>query len=428
MQRLREIIESRTPADWIDDQLADIEASGRRTASRAAGFSRRGRAMDRNRLPPRRRRRGRLAAWAPVQVPLGPGRRESDAGVGGAAAGRTLLGRFEDAACRRAGARARGGRAIAADARPAETPDVGRQRRGSARRGGSPREHRDQLQRRRQARDVSPPDAGASERVPPHARAAGALRPVRPRFAGYSPPPLRDRSFACTWPRSRLRPDGPDRPRGAGRAARRIIDRSAGRSRRRGTLKGDADWGMRRLAYEIDHRPEAHYHLFQFEATPGPAEPALDRTCRSTTLSSATASSGCRARRPRDARRRRRPPPRAAAARGARRSRRPRARRPAAAGRSAATRRPSEQRPRGSGCRRAPSRAGGRRRHPQRSAGAAGAEQAPRRGAGRERQQTRRPRRTCASAGNSNYLRLLSRPRGGRVISAPRLTLSCSAV
>jgi small subunit ribosomal protein S6 len=33
-------------------------------------------------------------------------------------------------------------------------------------------------------------------------------------------------------------------------------------------LKGDADWGMRRLAYEIDHRTEAQYHLFQFEAAP----------------------------------------------------------------------------------------------------------------------------------------------------------------
>jgi small subunit ribosomal protein S6 len=32
-------------------------------------------------------------------------------------------------------------------------------------------------------------------------------------------------------------------------------------------LKGDADWGMRRLAYEIDHRTEAQYHLFQFEAS-----------------------------------------------------------------------------------------------------------------------------------------------------------------
>ena len=33
-----------------------------------------------------------------------------------------------------------------------------------------------------------------------------------------------------------------------------------------GDLSGDADWGLRRLAYEIDHRPDAHYHLFQFRA------------------------------------------------------------------------------------------------------------------------------------------------------------------
>jgi small subunit ribosomal protein S6 len=33
-----------------------------------------------------------------------------------------------------------------------------------------------------------------------------------------------------------------------------------------GDLKGDADWGVRRMAYEIDHRPEAYYHLFQFES------------------------------------------------------------------------------------------------------------------------------------------------------------------
>jgi small subunit ribosomal protein S6 len=33
-------------------------------------------------------------------------------------------------------------------------------------------------------------------------------------------------------------------------------------------LKGDSDWGVRKLAYEIEHRPEAHYHLFQLEASP----------------------------------------------------------------------------------------------------------------------------------------------------------------
>jgi small subunit ribosomal protein S6 len=33
-------------------------------------------------------------------------------------------------------------------------------------------------------------------------------------------------------------------------------------------LKGDVDWGMRKLSFEIDHRREAEYHLFQFEAKP----------------------------------------------------------------------------------------------------------------------------------------------------------------
>jgi small subunit ribosomal protein S6 len=31
-----------------------------------------------------------------------------------------------------------------------------------------------------------------------------------------------------------------------------------------GELAGAHDWGVRRLAFEIDHRPEAEYHLFQF--------------------------------------------------------------------------------------------------------------------------------------------------------------------
>ena len=32
-----------------------------------------------------------------------------------------------------------------------------------------------------------------------------------------------------------------------------------------GTLVGEHDWGMRRMSFEIDHRPEGAYHLFQFE-------------------------------------------------------------------------------------------------------------------------------------------------------------------
>src|SRR2546423_3686051 len=33
-----------------------------------------------------------------------------------------------------------------------------------------------------------------------------------------------------------------------------------------GELVGAHDWGVRRLAFEIDHGPEAEYHLFQFRS------------------------------------------------------------------------------------------------------------------------------------------------------------------
>jgi small subunit ribosomal protein S6 len=36
----------------------------------------------------------------------------------------------------------------------------------------------------------------------------------------------------------------------------------------KGRLAGDVEWGVRRLAFEIDHRPQAYYHLFQLEAEP----------------------------------------------------------------------------------------------------------------------------------------------------------------
>jgi small subunit ribosomal protein S6 len=35
-----------------------------------------------------------------------------------------------------------------------------------------------------------------------------------------------------------------------------------------GTLTGDVEWGTRKLAYEISHRSDAYYHLFQLEASP----------------------------------------------------------------------------------------------------------------------------------------------------------------
>ena len=35
-----------------------------------------------------------------------------------------------------------------------------------------------------------------------------------------------------------------------------------------GSVQETQDWGTRRLAYEMDHRPEADYRLWQFEADP----------------------------------------------------------------------------------------------------------------------------------------------------------------
>ncbi len=34
----------------------------------------------------------------------------------------------------------------------------------------------------------------------------------------------------------------------------------------RGELLAEHDWGLRKLAYEIKHRPQAHYVLFEFRA------------------------------------------------------------------------------------------------------------------------------------------------------------------
>ena len=38
-----------------------------------------------------------------------------------------------------------------------------------------------------------------------------------------------------------------------------------------GKLVGTYDWGSRRMTFEINHRPDAAYHLFQFETEGGPA-------------------------------------------------------------------------------------------------------------------------------------------------------------
>ena len=47
-----------------------------------------------------------------------------------------------------------------------------------------------------------------------------------------------------------------------------------------GTLVGHHDWGVRRMSFEIDHRPEAAYHLFQFETEPGELLEQLDHSLK----------------------------------------------------------------------------------------------------------------------------------------------------
>jgi len=63
-----------------------------------------------------------------------------------------------------------------------------------------------------------------------------------------------------------LDPDVPDERR----------DEIAAQTRQRieagGTLKHDASWGMRKLAYEIRHKGEGAYHLVLFTATPATLE------------------------------------------------------------------------------------------------------------------------------------------------------------
>jgi small subunit ribosomal protein S6 len=39
-----------------------------------------------------------------------------------------------------------------------------------------------------------------------------------------------------------------------------------------GTWQGHESWGRRRLAYEIDKKGEAHYHLLHFDAPPATLE------------------------------------------------------------------------------------------------------------------------------------------------------------
>jgi small subunit ribosomal protein S6 len=49
-----------------------------------------------------------------------------------------------------------------------------------------------------------------------------------------------------------------------------------------GTMIGVHDWGQRKMTFEIDHRPEAEYHLFQFEANDNSLLERLDHNLKIT--------------------------------------------------------------------------------------------------------------------------------------------------
>jgi small subunit ribosomal protein S6 len=56
-----------------------------------------------------------------------------------------------------------------------------------------------------------------------------------------------------------LDPNAPEERHG------QIVEQVLGMIGQNGTLVGDHDWGLRKMAFEMDHRGEAAYHLFQFE-------------------------------------------------------------------------------------------------------------------------------------------------------------------
>lgn len=49
-----------------------------------------------------------------------------------------------------------------------------------------------------------------------------------------------------------------------------ILNDVKGLLEKSGNVVGTYDWGQRRMTFEIDHRPDAAYHLFQFETEGGP--------------------------------------------------------------------------------------------------------------------------------------------------------------
>lgn len=140
--------------------------------------------------------------------------------------------------------------------------DVGGQRRrlGTLEQGGQTDDEHDATDRAgHQLGHIHPPDPSVPPHLPLRTPPGGGPPPGR-----YSRPPVLatviNREYELVL---MLDPDVPDERR----------DEIAAETRQRieaaATLKHDAAWGMRKLAYEIRQRTEADYRLFRFEGQGG---------------------------------------------------------------------------------------------------------------------------------------------------------------
>jgi small subunit ribosomal protein S6 len=127
-------------------------------------------------------------------------------------------------------------------------------------------EHLDQREhhqaREREAAEVAPANARQQLQRSFHSSSREQVARTRPRPGGYHPPsPMAEQPAYDLM--VLIDPDITDERRDAiVQEVKRQIESGKGR------LAGDVEWGVRRLAFEIDHRPQAYYHLFQLEAEP----------------------------------------------------------------------------------------------------------------------------------------------------------------
>src|SRR5205823_14870415 len=109
--------------------------------------------------------------------------------------------------------------------------------------------------------------------MPLYARGAPSLAPATqirgagPLLSSAAVPPLYDLMLV-------LDPNAPEQ------SQNEVLESVESMIQSGGSLVGHHDWGVRRLAYEMDHRPEGAYHLFQFETGEPPVLERLDHSLK----------------------------------------------------------------------------------------------------------------------------------------------------